>query len=109
MIIILYLFMRLQNINEGITSSYIFDFSVRKLLNTLSWYGLWSLGTPELLVDYVSSGFRIIPRFYSDFPSWWKIILPLIGVTLISFFILISQNLKKFSKPFFAVFSSGQI
>jgi hypothetical protein len=43
--------------------SYIFDFSPR-LFNTLSWYGLWSLGIPEMLVDFVGPGMRINPNLF---------------------------------------------
>jgi len=64
-------------------------------LNTFFWYELWSFGAPELLVDYVSGGFRILPRFFSDFPFGSKIVLSLIGSTLASFAILFVTNFKK--------------
>lgn len=98
LIIIPYLFIRYFGLGEGVVSSYVFDFSVRKILNTFSWYFLWSLGVPELLVDYTSRGFRILPRFYTDFPYWSKIILPFILLAIISFFILLAKNIKSLSR-----------
>lgn len=100
LIILPYLYIRYHNLGEGVVSSYIFDFSVRKFFNTLSWYFLWSLGGPELLVDYVSSGFNILPRFYTDFPLWSKIILPFLGAILICFMILIFKNIRYLGKTF---------
>lgn len=47
-------------------SVYTLDFSP-KILNTLSWYVLWSFNLPEMFVDFVGPGIRINPnllRFY---------------------------------------------
>ncbi len=62
--------------------SYIWNFSLRKILNTLLWYTLWCVGAPELLVDYVSSGLKVLPRFFTDFPSQAKPLLLLLCLTL---------------------------
>ena len=90
-----YLYFRFFHFGQVSGDSYLWDFSVRKFLNTFFWYALWSFGAPELLVDYVSGGLRILPRFFSDFPFWSKIVLSLIGSTLTSFAILFVANLKK--------------
>ncbi|MBU1200450.1 hypothetical protein KJ953_02840 [Patescibacteria group bacterium] len=64
--------------------SYIFSFSPKSILNTLFWYVTWSFGTPELLVDYISSGLKPIPRLFTDYPTWSYIMLT--GtVTLVSY------------------------
>lgn len=39
-------------------------YSLRAVLNTLMWYVLWSFGLPEILVDFVGSGFKLNPHFY---------------------------------------------
>ena len=67
-----YLFLRLFvfGVDRG---AYQWDFSPKKTANTAFWYTLWSFGTPELLVDYVSSGLRPVAGFFRNFPlwSWW--------------------------------------
>jgi len=95
LILLPYLYFRFFHFGQVSGDSYLWNFSVKKFLNTFFWYELWSFGAPELLVDYVSGGFRILPRFFSDFPFGSKIVLSLIGSTLASFAILFVTNFKK--------------
>jgi len=95
LILLPYLYLRLFHFGQVSGDSYLWDFSLKKFLNTFFWYGLWSFSAPELLVDYVSSGFRILPRFFSDFPFWSKIVLSLIDFTLASFTILFISHFRK--------------
>lgn len=83
--LVLYLFLHLMNPSLAVENSYIFDFSPIKILNTLFWYIAWSFGAPELLVDYISNGFKILPRFYNDFHIWSWIILGEAGILFASF------------------------
>jgi len=94
-IILPYLYLRFFHFGQIGGDSYLWNFSLKKLFNTFFWYGLWSFGTPELLVDYVSGGLKILPRFFSDFPFWSKIILTLVGFTLFSFTALSISHFKK--------------
>jgi len=56
------------------------------------WYVLWSFGAPELLVDYVGSSLRLIPRFFTDYATWWPfIIFPLLGVIIKSILLFVSK------------------
>ncbi|MEK7066428.1 MAG: hypothetical protein AAB965_02540, partial [Patescibacteria group bacterium] len=71
----IYLYLRLFIFKGSVGDSYIWDFSPPKALNTFFWYTLWSFGAPELLVDYVGSGLKILPRFFTDYPIWSYIIL----------------------------------
>lgn len=96
-ILLLYLYFRFSHFGLVSGDSYLWNFSPKKFINTFFWYGLWSFGAPELLVDYVSSGFRILPRFFTDFPLWSKIVLSLIGFALISFITLFAVHFKKIS------------
>jgi hypothetical protein len=96
-----YLFFRFFHFGGVVGESYLWDFSAKRALNTLSWYTLWSFGAPELLVDYVSSGFRILPRFFTDFPVWSYIILGAGVVTLTSFLLILIQRLRKIDKQSF--------
>lgn len=75
--------------------SYTWNFSPYKAANSLMWYSLWSLGAPELLVDYIGSGFKPIARFYTDFPVWWPIIITTLSATIFSLAALFFKNIKK--------------
>ena len=94
-ILLPFLYFRFFHFGQVDGDSYLWDFSPKKFINTFFWYGLWSFGVPELLVDYVSSGFRILPRFFTDFPLWSKIVLSLISFTLLSFIALFAAHFKK--------------
>lgn len=82
LILSVYLIIRLLNWNTVGKDSYDLVLSPIKYLNTLFWYMLWSFGTPELLVDYIGSGLRVLPKFYTDFPIWSYILLILTSLTL---------------------------
>ena len=99
-ILLPYLCFRFSYFGSVEGESYIWDFSPKRTANTLFWYTLWSFGAPELLVDYVSSGFRILPRFYTDFPFWSSVILLLTSLTLLSFLIMFIKNIKAIDKKF---------
>jgi hypothetical protein len=55
--------------------SYIWDFSLRKLANSTTWYALWSMGLPEMLVDFVGPGMRINPNLFLYWGSQITVIL----------------------------------
>lgn len=80
----------------GITSgdSYIWDFSPR-VLNTIFWYGLWSFGLPEMLVDFVGPGLKFNPNLLK---FWSREIIPifiLFGTILAQIGYLMIKNYKK--------------
>ena len=91
----LYFHFFLYGLAQG--ESYIWDFSPR-FVNTLFWYGLWSFNLPEMLVDFVGSGFRFNPNL---FRFWSKEIIPiflLFGTVtaLISYLVIkVRKKLKK--------------
>lgn len=93
-ITLLYLFLRFKYFGGAEGDSYIYDFSVKKMFNTLFWYGVWTLGAPEILVDYVSSGLKIVPKFFTDFPIWSTVILIELG-SLVSLLFISLATLKK--------------
>ncbi len=107
-ITIFYLFFRFKFFGGAVGDSYVYDFSIKKTLNTLFWYILWTFGAPETLVDYVSSGLRIVPKFFSDFPLWSKIILVELGslfsVFAISVLLLKKELLKNYRLIIFCLF-----
>lgn len=92
---LIYLYFRLVYFGLASGDSYIWDFSLTKATNTLMWYILWSFGAPELLVDYVGSGLKLVPKFFTDYALWWKVIIyPLVG-TIFTSFLLSLNKIKK--------------
>ena len=101
----IYLYFRLLHFGLAAGDSYLWDFSPVRSVNTLMWYTIWSFGAPELLVDYVGSGLRLIPRFFTDYSSWWSIIvLPLIALVS-TFCMVFIRNFKKLNFQFW-IFTS---
>lgn len=64
---------------------YAWVFSPSKVVHTGIWYVLWSLGLPELTINYVGSGFRLLPHFWSDFPEFGRPVIGTFLLTLSSF------------------------
>ncbi len=93
-IMLIYLFLRFKYFGGAEGDSYVYDFSIQKILNTLFWYLAWTFGAPETLVDYVGSGLKIVPKFFTDFPVWSTVILLELG-SLVSLFLISLFTLKK--------------
>lgn len=103
---LLYLYFRLFHFGLAEGVSYVWDFSPTKAINTTMWYILWAIGAPELLIDYIGSGLRPVPRFFADYSSWWPVItFPLLVIVGLLNFTLF-KNFKKISLTFwiFSVF-----
>ena len=68
---------------------YSFSFSPVKLINSYAWYFLWSLGTPEMLLDFVGPGLRLNSNLMRYWGEYYKVIFPtlflVISFMLISF------------------------
>jgi len=94
LILLVYLYLRFMVFGGVEGDSYIWNFSPIKVANTLMWYILWSYGAPELLVDYVSSGLRLVPKFFTDYPIWWKLITSLLLGTLATSGMLFAKKIK---------------
>jgi len=95
LILFVYLYMRFAYYGFAQGESYIWDFSIGRAVNTLGWYGLWSLNLPEMLVDFVGSGLRFNPNL---FKFWSKEIIPIfasVGIFLLGTDYLIFKNTKK--------------
>lgn len=85
--------------------SYIWNFSPVRALNTLGWYGLWSLNIPEMLVDFVGPGFHLNPnllKFWSkEITSIFIFFIFQILMIFGSLFILIKKNRGIHKKDWF--------
>lgn len=100
LISVIYLYFRFFYFGIASGDSYLWNFSPIRSANTLMWYALWSFGAPELLVDYIGSGLRPIPRFFTDYANWWPfIIFPLLLIIASSAYLLL-KNFKKINSYF---------
>ncbi len=74
-------------------------FDAAKTINTLSWYGFWSLGLPEMTVDFVRPGLKLDPRLMRFWSSYFKLIFPAFFFSLAAIFLaavrLLTTNHKK--------------
>lgn len=55
---------------------YSLSLNPKMILNTIGWYSVWALGLPEMLVDFVQSGFSLNPNLIKFWGSYFKIIFP---------------------------------
>jgi hypothetical protein len=107
LISLIYLYNRFFIFQHTLGDSYLWDFSLKKVANTLMWYIFWSLGTPEFLVDYVGSGLKVLPKFFTDFTFWAKPILTLFLTTFLSLLVVCISTLKSFKRNFPVYFFSA--
>jgi hypothetical protein len=66
--------------------TYVWDFSIRKLINTVFWYLLWSLNLPETLLDFVGPGLKLNPEL---FVYWSKEFIPIFILFFLECIVLI--------------------
>lgn len=95
LILAFYFYMRFNYYGFATGDSYIWNFSPLKAINTLGWYGLWSLNLPEMLVDFVGPGLKLNPNLLA---MWSRQIIPifiLFGLEVALLAVLIVKNTKK--------------
>lgn len=90
-----YLPLRLLVFGPIIGDSYVWDFSPR-VFNTAFWYSLWTLGVPEMWVDFIGPGLKINPNLLKFYGPETLIITATFGLFLLFAFI---NFLRK--RPFF--------
>jgi len=94
----LYLFMRLKYYGFAQGDSYVWDFSIKRALNTLVWYKLWSFNIPETLVDFVGPGLRLNPNLFKYWGSQFRIIFSLFAAQIIILFLSVFSKYKNILK-----------
>lgn len=72
--------------------SYVWDFSVKTMVNTLMWYGLWTFNAAEMLVDFIGPGLRVNPNLWRYY-LWY--VVPIIIILGTFAFIMIPAIIKK--------------
>lgn len=65
-------------------------FSLKSTMNTLMWYTAWAIGLPEMLIDFVGSGFDLKPQLLRFWGDYFNIIFStfVIEIAFISVFFL---------------------
>jgi hypothetical protein len=86
-----YLLLRFRFYGFATGDSYVWDFSIKKLANTLFWYLLWSLNLPESLVDFIGPGIKVNANL---FIYWSKQIIPILVLFFAEGIILVAALLK---------------
>jgi hypothetical protein len=91
----------------GFTSgvSYVWDFSAR-MVNTLGWYGLWSLNLPEMLVDFIGPGLKLNPNLFLYWGSQYRTIFVLFALELALILAAVIGKRKEIKK-FISLYSFG--
>lgn len=73
-----FLFLQVKVIGLPISETqYGFNFSIARILNSYVWYFAWSLGLPEMLLDFVGPGLKLNPNLMNFWGSYFKFIFPL--------------------------------
>lgn len=70
-------------------------FNPKTVLNSLSWYTLWSMGLPEMLVDFTGPGFTINPNFLRWYGDYVLKVFPLCGLIIFLISVSIFRNKDK--------------
>lgn len=99
-----YFYMRFRFFGFPEGDSYVWVFSFR-VFNTLFWYLLWALNLPEMLVDFVGSGFAFNPNLFKYYSQEIIPIFVLFGALFVGLAYLMVRNFKKLflSRHFLAV------
>lgn len=100
-----YLYMRFFHYGFAKGDSYLWAFVPKRIANSLSWYSLWSLNLPEMLVDFVGPGLRFNPNLLR---YWSSQIIP-IFVLFVSQIILIFYILVRGFKKVLVVHKSASM
>lgn len=74
-VLAIYFYFRIFHYGFTSGDSYVWNFSISRLANTLAWYLIWSLNLPEMLVDFVGPGLHINPNLWL---YWSKQMIPIL-------------------------------
>lgn len=88
-----YLFLHFRYFGLVQGDSYIWDFSLKKAVNTTVWYSLWSLNLPETLVDFVGPGIHLNPNLMK---YWSAEMIPIFVLFAIQTLIIVYALIKSF-------------
>lgn len=81
------------------------NFNIKSILNTFGWYIAWSVGFPEMLVDFVKPGLKLKTEFMIWYKDYARIIFPIIFIYSAVLFLLFFQLRETLIKNKFLIFS----
>jgi len=73
-VLVIYLYLHIFHYGMIQGDSYIWSISLGTLLNSLVWYGLWSVNVPKMLSDFVGPGLNLNPKLML---YWGRQIIPI--------------------------------
>lgn len=78
------------------------NFTPVNIVNSFSWFSLWSFGLPEMLTDFMTLTLKINPNLFKYYESFIKVVFPLfiIFVSLNLFIVIIFRKKILTSKLF---------
>lgn len=62
-------------------TQYKMTFNLKSTLNTLSWYSVWAMGIPEMLVDFLNPGFKLNPSLMKYWGNFFRVIFTAFAVS----------------------------
>ncbi|HUC95032.1 MAG TPA: hypothetical protein VMR19_03470 [Candidatus Saccharimonadales bacterium] len=104
-ILVIYFYFRIFHYGFTTGDSYVWNFSVKRLMNTLTWYFVWSFNLPESLVDFLGPGIHINPNLWL---YWSKQIIPILILFVVEIFVFIYAFVKSLiinRKPVIGLFA----
>lgn len=87
-------FLNFKVIGLSHEAQYQLALSPKTILNSTAWYGLWSLGLPDTLIDYIGPGLHLSPNLMRFWGGYYRIIFPAFGVSILTFALAIRPKLK---------------
>lgn len=94
-LLIVYFIIRFTSYGFATGDSYVWDFSIKRIFNTLGWYSLWSFNLPESLVDFVGPGLHLNPNLLK---YWSREMIPIFILfaiqILIVFFVFFKSKIR---------------
>ena len=87
----IYLFIRFKFYGFSGGNGYVWDFTPKKLINTLFWYLLWALNIPESLIDFIGPGLKINPNL---FLYWGEQVMPILISFIFECLLLVAVYIK---------------
>jgi hypothetical protein len=98
MLLLIYLYMRFKYYGFAQGDSYLWDFSIKKVLNSIVWYKLWSLNIPETLVDFVGPGLKLNQNLFKYWGREFTLIFSLFAAEVLILFVLVINKFKDILK-----------
>lgn len=74
---------------------YRINFDIGRAINSFGWYAVWAWGLPEMMIDFVGSGFVLNPNLMKFWGNYFVIIFPSFLISIGMFFAILVYLLFK--------------